>query len=666
VLRLARIASPAVLLLVAFLALLGALAIGHGADPPIASDPGPAVRYGVPIAQVLVNLGIAGALGGLLLAVFVFASSDDRYTKALDVAAAGAGVWTVAAAVNSVLTYASVAGVPPSLGQAFGAGLGSFLTDPTRSIGRAWLTTVLVGAVVTVVCFAVRNQTALVIVAMGAGVGLIPLEQQGHAGDNATHDIAVTAIWLHVIFASLWIGGLVILAAIGWRQLRADRGSRAPVDGLVPVLERYSTVALICFVVVAISGTVSAQLRVGEWDKLLTPYGILVLVKVAALGALGLFGAFQRRVLIDRLRRTAERRFFWIAATVELAFMGLASGVAAGLSVSAPPVVAVEAAASGNVTPAAYLTGKPLPPPIDALKYLTAWNFDLLWVLIIGFGTVFYVWGVIRLRRRGDSWPWYRTALWIVGMAALFWVTNGVSNVYEQYLFSVHMLEHMLLTMAVPLLLVLSAPVTLAMRAIRKRDDGSRGAREWIMIAVHSKVAGILTNPLVSGGLFVASLWVFYYTPLFRWATTDHVGHEWMILHFLIVGYLFTQTLVGIDPVKSRPPYPIRLILLLIVMAFHAFFGLALISNEGLFLADWYGAMGRTWGATPLEDQQAAGGIAWSVGEIPTVLLAIGVAILWSRSDEREAKRSDRRADRDGDAELEAYNAMLAQRAGRE
>ncbi|GMA95211.1 hypothetical protein GCM10025881_20350 [Pseudolysinimonas kribbensis] len=180
---------------------------------------------------------------------------------------------------------------------------------------------------------------------------------------------------------------------------------------------------------------------------------------------------------------------------------------------------------------------------------------------------------------------------------------------------------------------------------------------------MHSKAAGVLTNPLVSGGLFITSLWVFYYTPLFRWATIDHVGHEWMILHFLIVGYLFIQTLVGIDPVKSRPAYPIRLMLLLIVMAFHAFFGLALISNQGLLLADWYGAMGRTWGATPLEDQQAAGGIAWSVGEIPTVLLAIGVAILWSRSDEREAKRRDRRADRDGDVELEEYNRMLAQRA---
>jgi putative copper resistance protein D len=253
----------------------------------------------------------------------------------------------------------------------------------------------------------------------------------------------------------------------------------------------------------------------------------------------------------------------------------------------------------------------------------------------------------------------------MAGMGVLLWTTNGSLNVYEQYLFSEHMLQHMLLTMAIPVLLVLGAPVTLALRAIRKRDDGSRGAREWILLLVHSRVATILTHPLTAAGLFAASLWVFYYSPLFRWATTDHVGHEWMIFHFLIVGYLFVQTLIGIDPVGNQAPYPLRLVLLLATMALHAFFGLAIISNTGLFLSDWYGAMGRTWGATPLADQQAAGGIAWSVGEIPTVSLAIIVAILWSRSDSREAKRHDRAADRDGDAELEAYNAMLSERAGR-
>ena len=143
----------------------------------------------------------------------------------------------------------------------------------------------------------------------------------------------------------------------------------------------------------------------------------------------------------------------------------------------------------------------------------------------------------------------------------------------------------------------------------------------------------------------------------------DHIGHEWMVVHFLITGYLFVQSLIGIDPVPYRLPYAMRLLLLFATMAFHAFFGLAIISSTGLFLADWFGAMGRTWGQAPLLDQQTGGGIAWSVGEIPTLALAIAVAISWSKSDAKDQKRLDRNADRTNDAELNEYNERLARMA---
>ncbi len=651
--RVARVSGPAVVLLAAFAALLAALSFGGGANPGIAIDPGAVVRYGIPISKLVVDLSIALALGALVLGVFALSSREAEFGKALDVAAAGAAVWTVASAASSILVFSSAAGTPPSLSQQFGQSLGDFLT--TNGLGLAWLTTTLVGAALTVLCFAVRNVTVLGVVTALAVIGLIPLSEQGHAGGSSTHNAAITAIWLHVLFASLWLGGLLTLMLLR-KVLTPER--------MMAVLPRYSTIALIAFVIVAVSGTASAVIRVGAWPNLLTPYGVLVLVKVTALVALALFGAFYRRAIIGRLTRENARRLFWILATAELAFMGVAEGVASALAVSAPPVEAVSAATVAGTTPAEYLTGTPLPPELNPLRFFTSWNLDLLWATICAFGIFFYAAGVVRLRRRGDRWPWYRTALWMSGMVVLLWTTNGSLNVYEQFLFSEHMLQHMLLTMAIPVLLVLGAPVTLALRTIRRRDDGSRGAREWILLLVHSRFAKVLTHPLVAAALFAASLWAFYYSPLFRWATTDHVGHEWMIIHFLIVGYLFVQTLVGVDPVGNQAPYPLRLVLLLATMGVHAFFGLAIISNSGLFLADWYGAMGRTWGASPLDDQRAAGGIAWSVGEIPTVSLAIIVAVLWSRADTREAKRRDRAADRDGDAELEAYNAMLAERAG--
>ena len=184
------------------------------------------------------------------------------------------------------------------------------------------------------------------------------------------------------------------------------------------------------------------------------------------------------------------------------------------------------------------------------------------------------------------------------------------------------------------------------------------------MLLVHSRFFAILANPIVAAVLFTASLWVFYYTPLFSFATTNHVGHEFMVIHFLLVGYLFVQSLIGIDTSPQRFPYPVRLVILLATMAFHAFFGLAIMTGTGLLLANWYGAMG--WdGFTALQDQQSGGGIAWSVGEIPNAILALTIVYLWSRSDARETKRLDRQADRDGDAELEAYNKMLADRAKR-
>ncbi|WP_200941680.1 cytochrome c oxidase assembly protein [Agromyces sp. Root1464] len=645
--RSVRVLGPAALIVVALAATFAGLAYGGGAAEQLIQDPGPVARYGVPVAKLFVNLGAAGMIGALVLAVWALSPKRREFDLALDVAAASAAVLTVASGATGLFTFLLVTGVPFDLSDAFGQKLGQFVT--TIPLGQAWLTTMLVAAAVTVLCFAVRNHTALVFVTVLAVASLVPLAQQGHAAGAAGHAAAVTGLGLHLVFASVWLGGLLTIVL-----LKGELGEkRLPV-----VLARYSTVALISFIVVALSGYASAALRIGDWDQLLTPYGMLVVVKVVALIALGLFGAAQRRFLIGRMSRgDRPRGSFWWLVVAELAFMGLASGAAAALARTATPVSEEEAGSLAR-TPAEILTGEPLPPWPEWTRFFTEWNPDLIWLLACGFGIFFYIAGVRRLRKRGDRWPIYRTVLWVSGLLLLAYITNGGVNVYEQYLFSAHMLAHMVLTMAVPVLLVPGAPVTLAARAIRARKDGSRGGREWILLAVHSRFAGFIANPIVAALLFVGSLWIFYYSPLFRWTMLDHIGHEWMIVHFLITGYLFVQSLIGIDPVPYRLPYPFRLVLLLGTMAFHAFFGLTIMSSTGLLLADWYGAMG--WGTDALVDQQLGGGIAWSIGEIPTVALAITVAVQWARSDEKESKRRDRHADRTGDAELEAYNAQLA------
>ncbi|MDQ1513869.1 MAG: hypothetical protein QOC59_1711, partial [Microbacteriaceae bacterium] len=640
--------SPALLTAAAIAALFAALAIGGGAAPQAVSDPGAAVRYALPVVQLLVNLAAALTIGPLVLAAFALSPADPRWNRALDTAAAAAAAWTVAAAATGLFAFLTVAAPLTPASPSFGSQLLYFLT--AIPLGRTWLVTAAAGALLTVLIIAVRSHTGSALLAAAAIATLIPMALTGHAASApGDHGNAIVALGLHIAGAAAWIGGLVSVVLLGARE----RGA-----GLVDLVRRYSSLALVCFVVVGVSGIVSAAIRLGGWGALLTPYGALIIVKSLALLAAGVFGAVYRTALIPRLDGPRGGRVFFALVAGELVVLGVASGFAAALALSPPPELPVPALS----TPAEILTGQPLPPAPSVVTLLTLWRFDLLWVLGCGALVVFYLAGVLRLRRRGDSWPIVRTGSWLAGVALLFWLTNGGLNVYETVLFSSHMLLHMALAMVVPLLLVPAAPITLALRAVRRRSDGTRGVREWILWAVHSPAGRLLSHPLVAAALFGGSLIVFYYSPLFRWATTDHIGHEWMTVHFLVSGYLFVQALVGVDPLPYRPAYPFRLLILLVTMAFHAFFGLALLESNGLLLAEWYGAMG--WGTSALADQQAGGAIAWSVGEIPTLVLAILVAVNWARSDEREGRRLDRAADRSGDADLAAYNDMLA-RLGR-
>jgi putative copper resistance protein D len=641
-----------VLVAAALVFLVWGLAFGGGAAPLVLGDPGPVIRWGLPVATLAVNLTAAVMAGSLVLALFALTAGERAFDAALDTASASAALFTVASALTGFFTFVNTMNASPSADALFGQQLGRFLVEV--ELGRTWLLTTVAGAVLTVLTFAVRSWTATFFVAILALVALIPMGTQGHSGEEANHDSAVLALVLHILAAAVWLGGLILLVLI--RPI-LDRAT------LFAVLLRYSSIALVAFVVVAVSGTVRASVGLGGWDALASPYGVLVLVKVVALLAMGALGAWYRRRLIGRTREDGASRRFWGLVVLELAFMGVASGAAAALA-RTPPPSSVNAPALNS--PAEILTGAPLPPELTVERWFTTWDIDLLWLFAVAFGLFFYLAGVWRLHRRGDAWPIYRTVLWVAGMLLLLWVTSGPINAYQDYLFSLHMVGHMLLTMAIPLLLVPGAPVTLAARAIRKRDDGSRGGREWILWAVHSPVARVLTNPYIAAGLFIGSLWLFYYTDLFRWSLYDHLGHEWMVAHFLLTGYLFVLSLIGIDPVPYRLPYALRLVLLIVVMAMHAFFGIAIMMQSGLMVAEWFGSMGRTWGPDPLEDQYIGGGVAWSIGELPTLMLAITVAIQWSRSDDRTQRRRDRHVDRRGDPELDDYNAQLAALAERD
>lgn len=646
-----RAGGIGILLATGLVGVILALVIGGGAAPLLLQDPGPFVRWATPIVKLVMNIAAAAMLGSLVLALFALRSEEKSFDTALNTASAGAAVFTVTAGISGFFTFMAAFNPQLSAEREFGEQLGRFLLQ--LPLGQSWLITTIMGSVITVLAFAWRTWTPTLITAILAAASFLPLATQGHSGELAGHNIAVNSILLHTIGAAVWLGGLLLVVIL------RDRSG----VGTARLVSRYSSLAIAAFAVVAISGLARSIVSFGDISQLWTPYGTILLAKVVLLVGMGLLGAWYRIRLIPRLEGAGAARWFWMLVLCEVALMGLASGAAAALARTPPPTG--EEAAFVQ-TPAENLTRSPLPPEFTIDRWFTAWDIDVLWLVAAGFGLFFYLAGVRRLRLRGDRWPIHRTVFWVLGMLMLLWVSGGPINAYQEYLFSVHMLGHMMLSMAIPLLLVSGAPVTLALRAIHKRDDGTRGGREWIMWAVHSPFSKVVTHPFVAAGIFILSLWAFYFTDLVRWSMFEHLGHEWMVAHFLISGYLFVLSLVGADPVPYRLPYPGRLITLIAIMAMHAFFGVAIMMQEGLMVADWFGSMGRAWGPSPLEDQYIGGGIAWSIGEIPTLILAITVAIQWSRSDTKLQKRRDRHADRTGEAELEEYNEKLAALAERD
>ena len=643
------------LALATLVAMVVGLVLGGAGLPQLLVDPGPVVRYGLPTAKAMVHLGAALTLGSLLLAAFALPQNSPHFSRALGVSAGGAALWTLAAIATGLFTFLAVYVEPISIDQRFGEVLWLFTTQ--TEIGRAWLITALIAASVSVLSVLVRSYPLVFATGVLAVAAMWPLAEQGHAAGTANHEAAVSSAFVHGVFAAFWVGGLVMMAIAHWSDTSDQKAFGT-------TLTRYSTIALVSFIVVAASGLTNAILRVGSWEGLVSPYGFLVLGKVAALVALGGWGASYRLRLIRGLGEgTGSRKTLIRVMVAELGLMGLATGLAVALARTATPVPQIPAAELTQATPAEILTGRVVPPEFEWWGVFTDWKIDLLWVLLVAFAVFFYIAGHYRLAKRGDSWPVLRTVSFVSGMLILALATNSGLSLYGTYLFSVHMLSHMLLSMAVPLLLVLSAPVTLASRAIAARKDQSRGPREWILAVVHSRYLAVLGHPLVASVIFAISLIVFYYSPLFEWALREHLGHQWMILHFIFTGYLFAQALVGIDPSPHNPPYPLRLIIVLATMAFHAFFGLSLIYGTALLAPEWYGAMGREWGLDPLADQQRGGELAWGLGEIPTLVLAVLVTYGWMKSDDRTNKRRDRLADRQGDLELDAYNEMLAERA---
>ena len=282
-----------------------------------------------------------------------------------------------------------------------------------------------------------------------------------------------------------------------------------------------------------------------------------------------------------------------------------------------------------------------------------------------------YLAGVLLLRRRGDRWPIGRLAWWTLGVLTIELMTATGFDGYGMELFSVHMLQHMVLGMLTPILLCLGAPMTLLLRVLPARPG--RSARGLLLRVIHSRFVQFWANPVTTLVLFLFSLYGLYFTPIFDLLMHSMWGHNLMLIHFLAIGLLYFWGVLGVDPSPrrgrglmgafGRPA--MRVVELIVPIPFHAFFGVAIMMASTLVVR-FYADPNPAWHLDPLADQQVAGGIAWGITEAPT-LLVLGVLITqWQRSDARRERGAERRARRGGDTELDAYNEHLAALADRD
>jgi putative copper resistance protein D len=252
------------------------------------------------------------------------------------------------------------------------------------------------------------------------------------------------------------------------------------------------------------------------------------------------------------------------------------------------------------------------------------WQVDLAALLLAALGGVLYVRGVRRLAARGRRWsPWRSAAFAGALVVAVAATQSGIAR-YEDDRLWVHMVQHTLLGLAVPLFVVLAAPLTLALQT------GGPATRARLRAALRSRPVHVLTRPLVTWCLFGGGLVALYLTPLLGLSVRNDAVHMLVHTHVVLAGALFLTVLVGVDPLPGRPPFGARLLVLLVAVPFHAIVGLALLSAGSPVAPDAYPS---------LSDQRAAAGLFWGTGELFTLVVAAVIVRQWWVAEQRASAR---------------------------
>jgi putative copper resistance protein D len=586
-------------------------------------------------------------VGALLAMAFLLVENQGKLQEgALKVrkrATAFAGIWLIASVLHIFLTLANILGT-------------SFADALERNTVRSFLTQVDLGQylgvqtlLIAVIALAIRFVRSVLAAAMLLLFSLITLIIpifQSHSAASGSHQLAIGSLIVHVVALSLWVGGIFAIVALP----DSDRKFALP---------RFSQMALWTAIAVVVSGIANAWARLNFMDAWSSGYARIVVLKAALTFVLLFLGYRNRRGLAQGSSTGIKLigRFVVVEALIMTTLLFLGSWLAQ----TEPPT-----RGDLSISPALSIVGFATPAEPTLARLLLLYQPDALIMGILILLVALYIKGVVVLTKRGDKWPVGRTISFALAISAIDFATSGGLGVYALFSFEYHMIAHMVIGMIAPIGLVLSAPVTLALRTLPiGRTPEERGVRGMLIALLHSRYAVILTNPISALALFDGSLFVLYFTDLFGNLMQSHAGHLFMNIHFLLAGFLFFHVIIGIDPNPKKIPYIVRIVVLFAAMSIHAFFSIALISASTLLDGGYYASLQTPWLTDLLADQNAGGSIGWAMGEIPIILALVATFIQWMRDDKRETKRIDRNEARMAAMgepdELAQYNNYLSQ-----
>lgn len=291
---------------------------------------------------------------------------------------------------------------------------------------------------------------------------------------------------------------------------------------------------------------------------------------------------------------------------------------------------------------------------------LFAWSFDPLPLVGVGFAAAAYLRAVrvVNAAHPRSPIPKSRIVAWLAGLAAVLLALQSPIDRYEGALVSIHMVQHMLLQFVAAPLLLLGAPMTLALRV------ASPPVRAPLLRVLHSRAIRLITHPVVAWSTFAAVNWFWQFSPAYNAAVEIETLHYLQHATFLAAGLLFWWPIAGIDPAPNKVPYPGRIAYLAIAIPQNSFFGVTLM-NSRTDLYPHYATLVRDWGPSLAEDFSIAGAVMWGGAGmmlVPAVLLTLAA---WMRDEERKTARREQRNGGAAQAERERLEWQATRAAER-